>query len=130
MEMPEPGNYSYPFQIDADLAVSGIIAEMLIQSHHYVLPKPGSAGSSFMERMPRIKLLPALPSDWESGKVTGLHARGGFELDIEWACHRIKEVEIRSTGGTVADIIFAGRTTRVTIPKNGSLKLRGLPEEG
>ena len=31
-----------------------------------------------------IKLLPALPKEWPSGKITGMLAQGGFEVTIEW----------------------------------------------
>jgi alpha-L-fucosidase 2 len=118
--MPDPDNYSYPFQIDANLAISGAVAELLVQSHRYSLPK-----GSFADRVHHIKLLPALPSDWESGRVTGLCARGGFSLDIEWRFHYLTNITIRSTGGTVADISFQNRLRRITLPKNGSVKLNG-----
>lgn len=75
-----------PFQIDGNFgAVSGI-NEMLMQSHNG-----------------KIQLLPALPSKWENGHVTGLRARGGFILDsMVWNGHSLEFVSITSQcGGTL-----------------------------
>jgi len=62
----EDGMYLH-YQLDGSAAVPGCIAEMMVQSH-----------------LGEIHLLPALPDEFHSGKISGIKARGGFTIDMEW----------------------------------------------
>jgi alpha-L-fucosidase 2 len=119
--IPEPDDYSYPFQIDANLAFSGSVAEMLLQSHRFTLPASGS----FIERIHCLKLLPALPGDWDSGSVSGLRGRGGFTVSITWRDQRLSGVVIQGKSGAAADVSYQGRTVRIGIPGGGVVALNG-----
>lgn len=71
-----------PFQIDGNFGVCAGIAEMLLQS-----------------QTDTIQILPALPSAWTSGRVTGLKAIGNFTVDITWANGAPTKVSITSHKG-------------------------------
>jgi alpha-L-fucosidase 2 len=64
-------------QVDGNFGAAAGIAEMLLQSHADV-----------------IHLLPALPSEWSSGRVRGLRARGGFTISVSWSDGSLAEASI------------------------------------
>ena len=74
-----------PFQIDANYGFTAAVAEMLVQSD----------GKT-------ITLLPALPEEWRSGAVSGLVARGNYEVSMEWINGKLTHATVKSkNGGTI-----------------------------
>jgi alpha-L-fucosidase 2 len=97
-----------PFQIDGNFGVPAAIAEMLLQS------QDGT-----------IHLLPALPDDWKNGKVTGLRARGGFEVDMTWQDGKLTSATIHSLNGQPVTVDYHGKTVALKIKKGRAITLDG-----
>jgi alpha-L-fucosidase 2 len=108
-----------PFQIDGNFgAVSGI-NEMLLQSHNG-----------------KIQILPALPSAWKDGSITGLRARGGFTVDsMAWKGGFLTYLAISSSNKDLLNIEYKGNTASFVSAAgakyefDANLKLQNQPFE-
>lgn len=105
-----------PFQIDGNFGATSGMAEMLLQSHTgYIAP------------------LPALPDAWKDGQVSGLVARGNFEVSMKWKDKNLQSLSFFSNvgGDLVVDypnieasqIKVNGKPVKATILKNNRIQL-------
>lgn len=97
-----------PFQIDGNFGGAAGMAEMLLQSHTGTLD-----------------LLPALPTAWPSGEVRGLHARGGFVLNLRWQAGKLTEVEIKAEAGRPCELRYGDKKLSLPTKPGTTYKLNG-----
>jgi alpha-L-fucosidase 2 len=79
---PWPEDSRITPSFEGNQAIQGVtagIAEMLMQSH---------SGE--------ISLLPALPKAWQTGGVSGLRARGGFTVAMQWNDGKLSKATLNS----------------------------------
>lgn len=104
----QPGFYNNlfdahpPFQIDGNFGLTAGITEALMQSHRR------DAQNCFI-----IDLLPALPSAWPDGHITGIRARGGFEVNIEWADGKLKQLSVKSLNGNACTLQYGKQSIKL-----------------
>ena len=85
-----------PFQIDGNFGFVSGITEMLMQSYDG-----------------KIFILPALPSKWKNGKVSGLLAKGGVIVDIEWKNGKLVTCSLEGNGKF--KVIVGGKETEIEL---------------
>ena len=111
---PQGGSYPNlwdahpPFQIDGNFGGAAGIVELLVQSH-----------------LNRIDILPALPDALPDGSVSGVCARGGFELSLDWKNGVLQNVEILSKAGKKCKLKYKDRIIQFDTEQGKSYQLNG-----
>ena len=97
-----------PFQIDGNFGGSAGIVEMILQSH-----------------LGGIDILPALPDGIPVGRIRGIRARGGFELDFEWKGGKLASLKVTSKAGYPLSLRYGDKSFSSPTRKGQVLKFDG-----
>ncbi|CAN7379625.1 glycoside hydrolase family 95 protein [Caulobacter sp. LjRoot300] len=95
-----------PFQIDGNFGGTSGMTEMVLQS-----------------RNDRIYLLPALPSAWPTGRMTGLRARGAVGVDVHWAGGKLTEAVLTASIDGRVTVVHAGSSLDVDLHRGRPVRL-------
>ena len=93
-----------PFQIDGNFGGVAGVCEMLMQS-------------SWSEERGvwSVELLPALPEAWKDGKVSGLCARGGYEVSFEWKDGKVRDCSIKAKKNGTVTLLYNGQQKTIKL---------------
>lgn len=91
-----------PFQIDGNLGITAGVCETLVQSHDGA-----------------ISILPAVFPQWKDGSVSGLLARGGFEVSASWKNGKMVSAGLVSKLGKPAVLRLPGNPSSITLSEKG-----------
>ena len=114
-----------PFQIDGNFGVTSGVAEMLLQSHDSTAA-PLDVTDVQAGNAATLHVLPAVPDAFPTGRVTGLRARGGLEVDIAWADRKLTQATIRAHQSKPVKVRYGGR--EVTVDAKAGKTYRLGPE--
>lgn len=95
-----------PFQIDGNFGGTSGMTEMVLQS-----------------RNGAVHLLPALPSAWPNGKLTGLRARGGLGVDVWWKDGKLLRARLTANKAGRHTVHVAGRSLVADLRRGERIEL-------
>lgn len=89
-----------PFQIDGNFGGTAGICEMLMQSDGETM-----------------YLLPALPEAWKNGEITGIKARGNYEVSLRWKNGKVNKATITCQKAGNLTINYNGKQQKLSFGK-------------
>ncbi len=95
-----------PFQIDGNFGATAAIVEMLIQS-----------------RNGKIFVLPALPTEWKDGRISGIRVRGNAQISLEWKDGKVVSFELQAFSDWEGCVIINGETKKISVKAGDSFRM-------
>lgn len=103
-----------PFQIDGNFGGTAGVCEMLMQSQL----------STLDTKRTTIELLPACPKAWKDGKVSGLCARGGYEVSFEWKDGKVRDATIKAKKKGTVILCYNGQQKNLKLKAGQTLPVK------
>ncbi len=100
-----------PFQIDGNFGGTAGVCEMLMHSR-------------LTDRSTVIELLPALPKEWSNGKVSGLCARGGYEVSFEWKDGKVRDAQIKAKKAGTVTLLYNNQRKTLKLKAGQTLPVK------
>ncbi len=95
-----------PFQIDGNFGGAAAILDMMVQSW----------GGE-------IHLLAALPQDWPEGRLHGVRAHGGVEVDIDWQQGKLVRLQLRGPARARVALRYRGQRLALKLDAQGRARV-------
>ncbi|HHV11259.1 MAG TPA: glycoside hydrolase family 95 protein [Clostridiales bacterium] len=96
------GAFDHVYELDGNTGLVTGITELLLQSQRGI-----------------IRLLPALPTEWEAGEVKGLRARGNITVDLKWSGGRLEFARLKAGNDGKCRVAYSGKQWELELVKGG-----------
>jgi len=105
-----------PFQIDGNFGGTAGVCEMLVQSQ--------LASAKGQKQATVIELLPACPQEWNEGAVSGLCARGGYEVSFEWKGGKVRSASVKAKHAGTVTLLYNGQQKTIKLKAGQNLPVK------
>ncbi len=107
-----------PFQIDGNFGGTAGVCEMLMQSY-LEHSEQNKLGAQWV-----IELLPALPKEWPNGSISGLCARGGYEVNFKWEHGKVCFAELKALRSGTVTLRFNNICKKLTLKAGQTMPIK------